>query len=74
MHPTAGDGAYVHDRALSGGQIGADFVPMLLEELAMDGDLRAPDWVASELAPGRPFRVVVIGAGMSIAPVAMTAP
>jgi 4-hydroxyacetophenone monooxygenase len=50
--------------------VGADvpqrYVPLLREELALDGDtLRAPRWRADEVAPGRRFRVVVIGAGMS---------
>jgi 4-hydroxyacetophenone monooxygenase len=39
---------------------------VLREELALDGeDLRAPTWTKAELAPDRPMRVAVIGAGMS---------
>jgi 4-hydroxyacetophenone monooxygenase len=42
------------------------YVPLLTEELAVEGvDLRAPTWSKEELAPGRRFKVVIIGAGMS---------
>ena len=42
------------------------YVPLMREELSVTGDdLRAPQWRADELSPGRPFRVAVIGAGMS---------
>ena len=45
---------------------GDDYLALLLEELGGSGkDLRAPAWNATELAPDRPFRVAVIGAGMS---------
>jgi 4-hydroxyacetophenone monooxygenase len=37
---------------------------LLAEELAV-ADLRAPAWQAAELAPGRRFRVLIVGAGMS---------
>jgi 4-hydroxyacetophenone monooxygenase len=37
---------------------------LLAEELAVH-DLRAPTWDAASLAPGRVFRVLIIGAGMS---------
>ena len=41
-------------------------LPLILEELALDGeDRRAPSWNRADLAPDTPFRVVVIGAGMS---------
>ena len=43
-----------------------DYIELLLEELGgPDDDLRAPAWSAADVAPGRPFRVAVIGAGMS---------
>ncbi len=43
-----------------------DYLPLFLEELSVHGDdLRAPDWTLDELAPGTPFRVAIIGAGMS---------
>jgi 4-hydroxyacetophenone monooxygenase len=43
-----------------------DYLPLFLEELSVHGDdLRAPDWTLAELAPNRPFRVAIIGAGMS---------
>ena len=53
-------------RFASGSDIGERYVPLLNEELAIDGDeLRAPHWHKATLAPDRQFRVVVIGAGMS---------
>ncbi len=53
-------------RFASGSDIGERYVPLLNEELAIDGDeLRAPHWTKAAVAPDRPFRVVVIGAGMS---------
>jgi 4-hydroxyacetophenone monooxygenase len=43
-----------------------EWYPVLREELALDGaDHRAPTWTKAELAPDRPFRAAVIGAGMS---------
>ncbi len=43
-----------------------DYLALLLEELGgSTADLRAPTWTAAEVAPDRPFRVAVIGAGMS---------
>ena len=43
-----------------------EWYPVLREELALDGaDHRAPTWHREEVAPDRPFRVAVIGAGMS---------
>jgi 4-hydroxyacetophenone monooxygenase len=50
---------------LAGAPVSERYVPLLLEELAIDGDLRAPPWRSDDLAPGRTLRVVVIGAGMS---------
>jgi 4-hydroxyacetophenone monooxygenase len=41
------------------------YVPLLLEELAIDGDLRGPQWRRDEIDPDRPFSAIVIGAGMS---------
>lgn len=42
------------------------YLPLLEEELAYRGeDRRAPRWHRSQLAPGRDFRVLIIGAGMS---------
>jgi 4-hydroxyacetophenone monooxygenase len=44
----------------------AEYRQVLREELALDGeDLRAPTWTKAELAPDRPMRVAIIGAGMS---------
>jgi 4-hydroxyacetophenone monooxygenase len=41
------------------------YLELLREELGIDGDLRAPDWSAATLAPGRSYRVAIVGAGMS---------
>src|SRR5262245_42118632 len=49
-----------------GGAPMAPYLPLLEEELAYRGeDRRAPAWTIDELAPGREFRVLIIGAGMS---------
>lgn len=50
---------------LSGGAEVDDYLELLREELALGEDPRAPDWHKDEIAPDRPFRVAVIGAGMS---------
>jgi 4-hydroxyacetophenone monooxygenase len=51
---------------LAGTEIGDRYVPLLAEELSIDGDaLRAPHWRKQSLAPDRNFNVVIIGAGMS---------
>jgi len=42
-----------------------DYLELLRDELALGEDLRAPGWHKENLAPDRPFRVAVIGAGMS---------
>src|SRR5262249_3004474 len=43
-----------------------DYVTVLIEELAPEGeDRRAPQWHAAGIAPGRDFRVAIVGAGMS---------
>jgi 4-hydroxyacetophenone monooxygenase len=49
-----------------GGTGMAPYLPLLEEELAFRGeDRRAPGWRLEEVAPGRPFLVAIIGAGMS---------
>lgn len=50
---------------LSGGDPVDDYLELLREELALGEDLREPAWRKADLAPERPFRVAVIGAGMS---------
>ncbi|MEO7572871.1 MAG: NAD(P)/FAD-dependent oxidoreductase, partial [Acidimicrobiales bacterium] len=50
---------------LSGGRPVHDYLELLREELALGEDLRSPDWHKDDVAPDRPFRVAVIGAGMS---------
>jgi len=53
-------------RFLIGDESLDEYLPLLLDELALDGaDLRAPRWNKQELAPDQPFRVAIIGAGMS---------
>jgi len=49
----------------SGGAAVDEYLELLREELAVDEDLRAPGWTVADVAPGRTFRVAVIGAGMS---------
>jgi 4-hydroxyacetophenone monooxygenase len=49
----------------SGGAEVDDYLELLREELGLGEDLRAPTWRKDHLAPDRPFRVAVIGAGMS---------
>jgi len=42
------------------------YVPLVREEVSVgDEDLRAPAWRKDALAPGREFRVAIVGAGMS---------
>jgi 4-hydroxyacetophenone monooxygenase len=50
---------------VTGGGAGESYLPLLEEELALDGDRRAPVWTKDQLAPDRQLRVVIIGAGMS---------
>jgi 4-hydroxyacetophenone monooxygenase len=51
---------------MMGADASDDYVALLLEELGGSAeDLRAPGWTSDEISPGRPFRVAVIGAGMS---------
>jgi 4-hydroxyacetophenone monooxygenase len=47
------------------GEVDDRYLPMLGFELALPADTDAPGWSKAELAPGREFRVAVIGAGMS---------
>jgi 4-hydroxyacetophenone monooxygenase len=49
-----------------GEQVSDDYLALLLEELALSGeDLRAPTWHKDTVDRDRPFRVVIVGAGMS---------
>jgi 4-hydroxyacetophenone monooxygenase len=49
-----------------GEPVSDDYLPMVLEELAVTGDdLRAPGWHKDDVAPQRDFRVAIVGAGMS---------
>ncbi len=53
-------------RFVIGDDDGDRYFELLREELAVGGrDLRAPGWRLDEVAPGRSFHVVVVGAGMS---------
>src|SRR5439155_4072076 len=49
----------------SGGADVDDYLELLREELGVGEDLRSPQWRKDDLAPDRPFRVAVVGAGMS---------
>lgn len=43
-----------------------EYIPLLEEELSItEEDRRAPHWSKSDIAPDVPFRVAIIGAGMS---------
>ncbi|WP_330228973.1 NAD(P)-binding protein [Nocardia sp. NBC_00508] len=43
-----------------------DLVPLLAEQIVLAGtDPKAPTWTKAQLAPGREFRVAIIGAGLS---------
>lgn len=63
--PTDDDLCRILEFIVGGAPMG-DYLPLVEEELAYRGeDRRAPDWRLDELAPGREFHVVIIGAGMS---------
>ncbi|MBI2705889.1 MAG: NAD(P)/FAD-dependent oxidoreductase [Actinobacteria bacterium] len=42
-----------------------EYFTLLREELAVEGDLRAPDWHKDDVAPDVEFSVAIIGSGMS---------
>lgn len=49
-----------------GGADMVEYLPLLEEELAhRHEDRRAPGWRKNDVAPGVPFRVLIVGAGMS---------
>ena len=49
-----------------GEAVSDSYFTLLLEELALPGeDLRAPTWRKDTIDPERPFRVAIVGAGMS---------
>ncbi len=51
---------------LTGGEVGEDYVPLLLEELNYPvPDARAPGWRVDSVGRRTPFSAVGIGAGMS---------
>ena len=41
------------------------YAQLLTEELALEGDLRAPTWSKDEVAPDTDVRVAIVGSGMS---------
>ncbi|MFI5426560.1 FAD-dependent oxidoreductase [Aeromicrobium sp. UC242_57] len=47
------------------GPVDADYLPLAAHELGSPRDTGAPAWKATEVAPDRSFRVVIVGAGMS---------
>jgi 4-hydroxyacetophenone monooxygenase len=50
---------------LSGGLPSADYLPMMEEEVALTGDVRAAHWRKEDIDADRPYLVAIIGAGMS---------
>jgi 4-hydroxyacetophenone monooxygenase len=50
---------------MAGGLDIDEYLPMMREELALTADLRAPRWHKDDVNPDKPFKVVIIGAGMS---------
>jgi 4-hydroxyacetophenone monooxygenase len=62
--PTDADLAFIMSFVV-GQPVSDRYVPLLHEELAIDGDLRAPTWNKSEVARDRDFFVAIVGAGMS---------
>ncbi|MGD0698974.1 MAG: NAD(P)/FAD-dependent oxidoreductase [Trebonia sp.] len=47
------------------GDVDDRYLPMLAFELGLPADEDAPGWTKEAIAPGRDFRVAIIGAGMS---------
>lgn len=63
--PSEADMLRIMEFTVGGADMGP-YVPLLEEELAHRGeDRRAPSWQKAALAPNIPFKVVVIGAGLS---------
>jgi len=63
--PTDDDLLRIMEFAVGGSTMGP-YLPLLEEELAhRHEDRRAPGWRKDVVAPDRPFRVLIIGAGMS---------
>jgi len=50
---------------MAGGLDIEEYLPMMREELALTADLRKPRWHKDDVNPDKPFKVVIIGAGMS---------
>ena len=50
---------------MAGGLPIDDYLPMMREELALTADLRAPRWHKDDVNPDKPFKVAIVGAGMS---------
>jgi len=63
--PSDADLLRIMEYAVGGSEM-EPYLPLLEEELAHRGeDRRAPGWHKDDVAPGIPFRVVIVGAGMS---------
>src|SRR3954452_20415489 len=63
--PSDEDVLRIMEHAVGGADMDA-YLPLLEEELATRGeDRRAPTWSKADVAPDTPFRVLVVGAGMS---------
>jgi 4-hydroxyacetophenone monooxygenase len=66
--PPPPDDDMIHEMMcfMVGGQVPRDYVPMMLEELALDGiDRREVTWEGTSVPARKDFHVLVIGAGMS---------
>jgi 4-hydroxyacetophenone monooxygenase len=50
---------------LAGGLPTEEYEPMMREEVALTDDFRSAHWRKEDIAPDRPFKVVIIGSGMS---------
>src|SRR4051812_26490731 len=62
--PTGGDLKQIL-QYMAGGLDIDEYLPMMREELALTADLRAPRWLKDDVNPDKPFKVAIIGAGMS---------
>lgn len=50
---------------MAGGHPSDEYIAMMEEELALGDDVRGAHWHKDDVAPDRPFNVVIVGAGMS---------
>jgi 4-hydroxyacetophenone monooxygenase len=62
--PAGTDGLLESVRFLVG-ESAERYLPLLMDEIAVGTDPAAPGWRKDDVAPDRPFRVLIVGAGMS---------